>query len=195
MNVGVFGGTFDPPHTGHLIVAQDAALALRLDRVLFVPAATPPHKLGRRMTPAATRARMLELAIAGDPTFSWSRLELDRTGPSFTVDTLAALFESQPDNHWTLLLGADQYTEFDTWREPDRIRELARVAVMAREGETGGMGPEERGDVRVPVTRVDISATEIRRRVASGEPIRYLVPAAVESFIFEQRLYTETAVV
>lgn len=212
MNIGVFGGTFDPPHTGHLIAAQDAAVALRLDRVLFIPAAAPPHKRGMPVLAADLRARMLELAVSGDPRFAVDRLELDRPGPSFTVDTLALLRTRYPGAEWTLLVGADQYADFGTWRAPERIREHARIAVLTRAGQGGsggrigdapapGGGTEAPsatelpgGDVRVDVTRIDISATAVRRRVAAGLSIRYLVPDAVEAFIFEQRLYRRNGV-
>jgi nicotinate-nucleotide adenylyltransferase len=201
VNIGLFGGTFDPPHNGHLIVAQDAALALSLDRVLFMPAAQPPHKLGRAMSPAALRADMLELAIAGNPLFALSSLELQREGPSYTIETLASLTAQEPGVTWTLLLGADQYAEFETWRQPGAIRRLARIAVLARGGGSdgtaataaAGLPPVEQlkdGDVRVQVTRIDISATQVRARVAAGQPIRYMVPVAVEQFIFEHGLYS-----
>lgn len=208
MNIGLFGGSFDPPHAGHLIVAQDALLALGLDRVLFVPAAHPPHKRDIRLTAAVQRARMLELALAGDPRFAMDPVELERSGPSFTVDTLAELCAREPGAEWTLLIGADQYAEFDTWREPGRIRELARLAVLTRRGEDGSRTDDSRlggdpgsawsvpavrelpgGDLSVDVTRIDISATAVRHRVAAGLSIRYLVPPRVEEFICEQRLY------
>jgi nicotinate-nucleotide adenylyltransferase len=206
VNAGIFGGTFDPPHTGHLIVAQDAALALGLDRILFIPAAQPPHKQGVVRTAGELRAHMVGLAIRGDARFELDRVELERRGPSFTVDTLNDLRERHPDTSWTLLMGADQYALFDTWRDPDGIRNLARLAVLTRGGTDGvpaGAGnyaqeatsarpvAVERADgtVAIEVTRVDVSSTAIRDRVATGLPIRYLVPAAVEAFIFEQRLY------
>jgi nicotinate-nucleotide adenylyltransferase len=196
VNVGLFGGTFDPPHTGHLIVAQDAALALGLDRILFVPAARPPHKTGTVVSPAPLRLAMLELAVGGDPRFVIDRTELERSGPSFTVDTLRTLAGAWPGTALTLLIGADQYAEFGTWREPDTIRQLARVAVLDRGPGTGGApgpAPAARplgdGVVAVSVTRIDVSSTEVRRRVAAGLPIRYLVPAAVEQFIVDHRLY------
>ncbi|HSJ32633.1 MAG TPA: nicotinate-nucleotide adenylyltransferase [Longimicrobiales bacterium] len=210
MNIGVFGGTFDPPHTGHLIVAQDAALALGLDRILFVPAARPPHKRGVDVTAPAVRAEMLQLAISDDARFGMDTLELDRPGASYTVDTLRELAAREPLVRWTLLIGADQYEEFATWRDPDEIRRLAQLAVLTRGGThggaadapgAGGTGPDEgdpaapvahrigHGDVALQVTRIDISATEVRRRVAAGLPIRYLVPRAVEEFIFERKLY------
>jgi nicotinate-nucleotide adenylyltransferase len=210
VNTGIFGGTFDPPHLGHLIVARDAALALGLDRVLFVPAASPPHKQGVQMTPARQRAQMLELAIRGDEHFSMDTLELKRQGASYSIDTLRELTGRHPDVHWTLLIGADQYREFATWRDPEQIRRLARIAVVMRGGTHGAAEVEamgtayyaphrppvhdlDNGDVAVGATRIDISATSIRRRVADGLPIRYLVPPAVEDFIFEQGLYVETA--
>lgn len=221
-HIGIFGGTFDPPHAGHLIVAQDAALALGLDRILFVPAARPPHKRGATVSEPAQRAEMLARAIAGDDRFSMDTLELDRAGASYTVDTLRELAGRNPAAHWTLLIGADQYGEFHTWREPDVIRSLARIAVLMRAGRTGtgaeadatdgtpgraassesAGGPAvadlirprvrdlEHGDVALDVTRIDISATAVRARVAAGLPIRYLVPRAVEEFIFERKLYT-----
>lgn len=206
MNIGLFGGTFDPPHTGHLIVAQDAALALGLDRVLFIPAAQPPHKQGAVVSGPELRASMVSLAIGSDDRFELDRVELERQGASFTVDTLRSLHERTPDARWTLLIGADQFAEFATWRDPDEIRRLAHLAVLTRSG-TGGARPAGRGAgpvaagglgvadlkdgaVAVAVTRIDISSTTIRARVAAGLPIRYLVPEAVERFIFERRLYS-----
>jgi nicotinate-nucleotide adenylyltransferase len=203
VNVGILGGTFDPPHNGHLIVAQDAALALGLDRILFIPAARPPHKQNVTISPAELRAGMLRRAIEGDPRFGLDLLELERTGPSWTVDTLRALSQGSPGTRWTLLMGVDQYAEFGSWREPGEIRGLARIGVLSRSGLSGGVvaagaadlaqlrtTPLPDGDMQVEVTRIDISSTQIRARVAAGLPIRYLVPAAVEDFIFETGLYS-----
>jgi nicotinate-nucleotide adenylyltransferase len=195
---GLFGGTFDPPHAGHLIVAQDAALALGLDRILFVPAAVPPHKQSTSITPAPLRLRMLELALADDGRFGVDPVELQRQGPSYTVDTLRHLTARTP-GEWTLLIGADQYLEFGTWHDTDAIRTMAAIAVLDRAGLTPG-DPHADGALpgtarlpdgarRVAVTRIDISATAIRARVAAGLPIRYLVPAVVERFIVEHGLY------
>jgi nicotinate-nucleotide adenylyltransferase len=203
VKVGIFGGTFDPPHAGHLIVAQDAALALGLDRILFIPAAQPPHKRHLAISAADVRAQMLELAVSGNDQFGVDLRELRRTGPSYTVDTLRELVAEQPGTEWTLLIGIDQYAEFQTWREPDAIRSLARLAVLTRSGaeaERGGAASaaagagarvRELGDgvVQVAVTRVDISSTEVRARAAEGVPIRYLVPDAVAQVILERRLY------
>lgn len=193
MRLGLFGGTFDPPHVGHLIVAQDAAVALQLDRIVFIPAAQPPHKRERSVSPAAQRARMLELAIEGDDRYVLDPVELQRTGPSYTADTLRELRERLPDADLTLLIGRDQYDELESWREPAVVRSLARMAVMTRGEPSRGAAavtPLADGAVRVDVTRIDVSSTEIRRRVAAGVPIRHLVPRAVEQFIFDNRLYS-----
>lgn len=192
MKVGLFGGTFDPPHIGHLIVAHDAMHALRLDRIVFVPAASPPHKPAAEVTSAEHRVRMLELAVAGNVRFGIDRIELDRPGPSYTVDTLKALHARDAGVEWTLLVGADQFDEFATWRSPDEIRRLARIAVLSRAGTTGtattaGVSPADR---QVDVTRIDISSTALRERVASGRPVRYLVPDDVASYMIEHRLYS-----
>lgn len=184
MRLGIFGGTFDPPHIGHLIVAQDAHAALNLDRVIFVPAAVPPHKRTVRITAAAIRLEMLRAAIAGNPIFDVDDLELRREGPSYTVDTLRALRARTPEATLVLLLGADQYRDLHTWHESAEIRRLAEIAVLARGGVTLADG--------VPVTdvtRIDVSGSAIRRRVAEGLPIRYLVPEPVERLIAKYGLY------
>lgn len=187
MRVGVFGGTFDPPHLGHLVVAQDACTALALDRILFVLAAEPPHKLGLAHAPAAVRLEMLQAALAGDDRFEPSDLELRRAGPSYTVDTLRQLAEEYPGAELVLLVGADQAREFHTWRSPEAIVGLATVVALSREGDAAaGLDPRVRA---LPVTRLDISATAIRRRVADGLPIRYLVAPRVEAIIRRERLY------
>lgn len=202
MKVGILGGTFDPPHAGHLIVAQDAVLALDLDRLVFIPAAQPPHKQEQTVTEASLRLRMLELAVRDDDRFEVDTLELEREGASYTVDTLRALRAREPQTEWVLLIGWDQYREFHTWHEPDEILRLATLAVVSREGlgaeaEGAAVGVAELrpGVAGVAVTRIDISSTMIRRRVARGLPIRYLVPEAVERFILEQRLYSRNGAV
>ena len=185
MRLGVFGGTFDPPHIGHLIVAQDARRALGLDRVVFVPASIPPHKRTDSITPPGTRLAMVRAAIAGDTGFEVDDLELRREGPSWTVETLRSLRSRLPDAELILLIGSDQYAEFESWREPGEIRRLARLAVLTREG-----GADQPDDVdTVAVTRIDVSSTGIRARAAAGEPIRYLVPNAVEALIRLHGLY------
>jgi nicotinate-nucleotide adenylyltransferase len=191
MRLGIFGGTFDPPHVGHLIVAQDAAVALDLDRVLFVPAGTPPHKRDRALTAGDIRLAMIRAATAGNGRFDVDALELERgEGPSYTVDTLRALADRHPGAELWLLIGCDQWDEFSTWRASEEVLRLASVGVMSRGGEERGPGPESRDRVRfIDVTRIDVSSTEIRRRVGVGESVRYLVPDPVIEIIFRERLY------
>jgi nicotinate-nucleotide adenylyltransferase len=186
VRLGLFGGTFDPPHLGHLIAAQEAWSALQLDRLLWMPARHPPHKKVEQVSSPRIRVELLEAAVAGDRRFSVSELEVRRPGPSYTVDTLRALREEYPEAGLYLLLGADQYRDLDSWREPEEIRRLAGIGVFARAGEDPRPAA---GVTRIRIPRVDISATEIRRRVASGEPIRYLVPLSVERLIVEHGLY------
>lgn len=188
--LGILGGTFDPPHIGHLIVAQDAYTALELDRILFIPAAVPPHKQGRDVTPAAVRMAMLEAAIAGDERFETRDLELRRPGPSYTVDTLRELRAADPDCALFLLIGADQYRALHTWKEPETICELAKLVVLRREGDSYRASDQVRAPDRdLEVTRIDVSSTEVRRRVAAGEPTRYLVPSGVGQIIEREGLY------
>jgi len=191
VRLGVFGGTFDPPHVGHLIVAQDACTVLGLDRVLFVAAAVPPHKQDRVTTPAPLRLEMLEAALDGDERFEACAHELRRAGPSYTVDTLRELRRERPGAEIFLLLGADQVRELHLWREPAAIAELATIVELSRAGVDAA--PPGNGMVcrRLEVTPIGLSSTEIRRRVRAGEPIRYLVPPAVESIIRREGLYRE----
>jgi nicotinate-nucleotide adenylyltransferase len=191
VRLGVFGGTFDPPHTGHVIVAQDACEALKLDRLLFVPAAQPPHKRHVETTPAATRLELVRAAVAGDPRFEVCDIELRRAGPSYMVDTLAELAATHPGDDLFLLLGADQFRELHTWKSPERVASLAHLVLLSR----GGVEDAKPG-LDVPfetlvVTRIDISATDVRQRAAQGRSVRYLVPAAVESLIESERLYRD----
>lgn len=188
MNVGIFGGTFDPPHLGHLVAAQDACVTLSLDKFLFVPAAQPPHKVQARVSSAAVRLEMVRAAIADNPRFAVSTIELDRAGPSYTVDTLRQLRTDFPQATLFLLIGVDQVKEFSTWREPDEVARLADIAMLTRGGEELSA---QAGFVRksVPVTRLDISSTLIRTRIAKHQPVRYLVPSAVHEIIRREGLY------
>jgi nicotinate-nucleotide adenylyltransferase len=190
VRIGVFGGTFDPPHLGHLVVASDACGALGLDRVLWIPSAVPPHKVNTVQAPAQARLEMVRAAIEGDPRFEADDLELRRPGPSYTVDTLRGLAERHPGAELVLLIGADNLREIPGWREPGEILRLARVAVLSRDG--AGVPPDAPVPaVAVAVTRVDVSATEVRRRAAAGETIRYLVPDAVRALVERRGLYRE----
>ncbi len=188
MRIGVFGGTFDPPHTGHVLVAGDACETLGLDLVLWVPVALQPLKDAPPLAPAADRRRMVELTIRDDPRFSLDTVEMDRGGLSFTVDTLEALTERQPGAKLVLLIGADAWASFDQWRDPTRILTLAEVAVIARAGESprtvAGHTPRV-----VTARRVDVSSTEIRDRVRRGLPITGFVSEAVREHITAAGLY------
>lgn len=190
LRLGILGGTFDPPHLGHLIVARDAAEALELDRVLLVLAARPPHK-ARAAAPADTRMAMLEAAVDDDPLLEASDVELRRDGPSYTVDTLARLRADHPEAQLFLLIGVDQWRQLATWKDPEGIARMATVAVMARAGDTpAAVDPGVAVKARsVPVTRIDVSATEIRARVREGKSIRHLVPEAVRRIIEREGLY------
>ncbi|CAN5660268.1 nicotinate-nucleotide adenylyltransferase [soil metagenome] len=188
MRIGVFGGTFDPPHLGHLIVASAAFETLRLERILFVPAAVPPHKLGMVIATAEQRLEMVKVSVAGDTRFEVDELELHRPGSSFTVDTLRTLRERHRGSELFFLLGADQLRELHTWRDPDEVSTLATLAVLSR----GGDQLPEAGRYRflpVAVPRIDIAATEIRRKVQAGESIRYLVTERVREMIQDWGLY------
>ena len=194
--LGILGGTFDPPHVGHLIVAQDAWARLELDRLILVPARVPPHKPAGAPTAPELRLEMTRAAIAGDGRFQVDELELRRQGPSYTVDTLRTLAERHPDAELFLLLGADQLSEFASWREPQEVARLARLAVFDRLDLSVEQARSllERDGVevaveRVDVTRIDVSSTMIRERVRLGLPIRYLVPAGVEEVVRREGLY------
>lgn len=191
LRVGIFGGTFDPFHVGHLVVAQDALELLELDRMVFVPAGTPPHKDPSEVSSAETRAAMVRAGVGDDPRFAVDDLELRRPGTSWTVDTLRALAQADPDHDLFLLMGADQLADFHRWREPHEVARLASVVVMARDGEQPRVADGFALDpLVVPVTRLDISSTRIRARVREGRSIRYLVPDGVLRIIREERLYT-----
>lgn len=189
MKIGLFGGTFDPPHIGHLIAAQDACTALSLDRFLFIPAAVPPHKRDAGVSSQEIRLAMLKAAVAGNPAFEISETELRRTGPSYTVETLRQLATKFPDDELFLLIGVDQVRDFGTWREPDEIMKLARVVMVTRGGEDEPGAQSRYVTHTVNVTRIDVSSTMIRARVAAGESIRYLVPDAVAEIIAREGLY------
>jgi nicotinate-nucleotide adenylyltransferase len=193
--LGIFGGTFDPLHLGHLVAAQDVLEALSLDRVLFVPARRSPHRPEEPRASSMTRLRMVQSAIEGDQRFEVRDLELRRESPSFTVDTLRRLADEEAGSELFLIIGADQWSVFSRWREPAEIVRLAELAVMTR----GGERPIEAGSefgadgapafVEVPVTRVDVSATLVRERAAAGRSTRYLVPEEVRRIIETDHLY------
>jgi nicotinate-nucleotide adenylyltransferase len=186
VRLGILGGSFDPPHVGHLLAAVDAFEALALDRMILVPAAVQPLKAGQARATPAQRLAMTRLLVEGDPRFAVDPIEIERDGLSFTVDTLAAFALRFPQAERFFLVGADVLASFDRWREPERILELATLAVMAR---TGDPAPTPPGAVRLETRRVDLSSTEVRTRVAGGRPIRGFVPDAVERYIAAEGLY------
>ncbi len=193
MRVGVYGGTFDPIHVGHLIIGELAREALELDRLLFVVAKRPPHKVSEVITPAKFRLEMVRLATLDNPFFEPSDIEIRRGGVSYTVDTLQALSEELDLARERLffLMGADSLVDFPSWRQPDRILELATVVALRRPGvDLSDVDPEYLRRVRLlPTPLIEISATNIRQRVSRGCSIRYLVPEPVIDYIREHKLY------
>ncbi len=196
--IGILGGTFDPPHVGHLWLATLAADAIGLDRVLFMPAAQPPHKGGRLITKAADRVLMTRLAIASDDLLDLTLLEMHRSGPSYTIDSVDELLATYgTDAALYLLMAADSLAQIDTWREPDALLERIEWVVGPRPGTDlpDRTALEERFGAaasRIHLLKgpsLDVSSSEIRRRVAGGHAIRYLVPRGVEEFIDERGLY------
>lgn len=179
--IAMLGGTFDPPHVGHLVVAQDVLERLSLDRLIVVPAGDPPHR-GATL-PARDRLELVRLAFGGDDRIEVSDVEVGRSGPSYTVDTLEWLRQRFEPAALYLVIGADQLRTFGTWHRPGRILELATLAVMTRPGEEDLL---ERADVpfeRVQVTRVDLSSTRVRARLGEGQSIRYLVPERIREMV------------
>lgn len=198
MRIGIYGGTFDPVHMGHLVLAETCREQCHLDRVIFIPAGIPPHKQGRELTAGPLRAEMLEFAVAGHPEFSVDRSEIKRTGPSYTVDTLRGLRQAYPNDELFFLMGADSLAEFSLWKEPREIAALASLIVVNR----GTQPPPELETLvpllsaesvariqRVTMPGIDISASDLRRRAHSGHSLRYLTPRAVERFIIERQIY------
>lgn len=189
MRIGLLGGSFDPPHIGHLLAASDAYEALSLDRVLFIPAAVQPLKAAQRVTPADHRLAMTRLLVGEDLRFAVDAIEIERGGLSYMVDTLATLSARWDDVELFLLVGTDVTGTFARWREPARIGQLATLVVLQRAGdepELSGMPPTTRV---LPTRRIDVSSTEIRRRVAEGRSIHGFVPDSVADFIAAQGLY------
>lgn len=187
--VGIFGGSFDPIHHAHLVVAQVVLERLGLQAIRFVPAGVQPFKAGRHAAPAPDRAAMVERAIAGHPRFVLDRIELERAGPSYTVDTLTALRARDPEIPLALLVGADAAADIGDWHRAAELPGLARIVVFGRPGASVPASPLVHEVVEVPA--LEISATEIRRRVRLGLSVRYWVPDAVAEYIATHRLYLD----
>jgi nicotinate-nucleotide adenylyltransferase len=206
MRIGIYGGSFNPVHLGHLIAAECCREQAQLDRVLFMPAATPPHKQGQLLADAADRVAMLTLAVGGHEAFAVSTIEVDRGGVSYTVDTLAVLAERHPHDTLALLLGPDALAQLPTWREPRTIADrcelvavererLDDVAAIARDvGLADLLGQERLAALiaaRVRMPAIGVRASDLRAAVASGTSIRYRTPRAVEAFIMSHGLYRD----
>jgi nicotinate-nucleotide adenylyltransferase len=215
--LGILGGTFNPIHLGHLVLADSFRERLALDRVLFVPAGTPPHKPGTALAPALHRYAMVSLAVAGHPAFVASPVEVERAGPSYSIDTVARLAGDGPGARLFFLMGSDTFLDLPTWRTPERLGSFATLAVghrtgsafapdgpaaaaiLARLGRPGWrrvppVAPEALapGDCALVETRsLDVSAREIRAGVAAGDSVRYRVPLAVAEYIADHGLYRE----
>jgi nicotinate-nucleotide adenylyltransferase len=196
--LGILGGMFNPPHLGHLVCAQEAHSQLGLDAVLFMPVAAPPHKEASEDPGAERRFELCRLAVRGDERFGVSRLEIERGGASYTVDTLTALHERHPEDELIFIAGGDVAASLPTWREPSRVLELAGFAVAERRGAVredvierwralGDAAPA--GPLFLDMPRIDVSSSEVRRRVRDGRPVRYLVPDPVVAYIEAHGLY------
>lgn len=204
MRVGIFGGTFDPIHYGHLIVAEQAREQAGLDQVWFVLSARPPHKADRVVTPFDRRAEMLTLALAGhEDRFRVETIERDRPGLSYTADTLDALAETHPGTDWFLILGADSVRDLPGWYEPLRIVDRATILAAGRPGHPAWSAAElaaglgiDAGRVRlqsVDIPLIEIASRDLRRRAAEGRSLLFQLPRAVEVYIREKKLYRPTA--
>jgi nicotinate-nucleotide adenylyltransferase len=194
--LGLLGGTFNPPHLAHLVCAQEAFVQLELDRVVWIPVFEPPHKEVEAEPGVEHRIALCQAAVGDDPRFDVSRIEADVPGRSYTVDTLRRLHESSPEDELTFIVGGDMAHALPTWHEPEAVLALATLGVAEREGvrrndiaeRLSGLAGADR--IRFfDMPRLDISSSMIRRRVANGHPIRYLVPDAVASYVAERGLY------
>lgn len=197
MKVGVFGGSFDPIHYGHLVAAEEVRFRLQLPEIIFVPAGQPPHKLKRKMSPVEDRVAMVSLAIAANPYFRISRVDVDRPGPHYTVDTLELLKrELGQDVEIHFIVGLDSLMEMWMWREPLRLLQNCIVVAVTRPGyeDLSKLAPDIRkaGEGRimmVPIPRMDISSSNLRQRVKDGAPIKYQLPEVVEEYVYQNGLY------
>jgi len=191
--IGLFGGTFDPPHNAHLALARTARDGLKLDEVRWIPAGQPWQKT-RRVSSAADRAAMVALAIDGEPGFVMDRIEIDREGPSYTLDTVRAFQADGLDAEWVLLIGADQYAGLHTWRDWPELLSRVLLAVANRPGPLPPVHPDvlRHPHRAVPLPMLDISSTDIRERVSRGEAITPLVPPQVARYIDQHALYRES---
>ena len=198
MRVGVFGGTFDPIHIGHLVAAEETRVQLKLERVVFVPAGLPPHKLANHISPVEHRLAMVQLAIASNPYFTVSRVDIDRFGPCYTVETMELLRDEWgPGVELYFIMGSDSLADILTWYKPERLIRLCRLAVVKRPGydvdikELDRLLPGIASRVQfINSPLIDVASCDIRRRVREGLSIKYQVPEAVERYIYEHGVYS-----
>ena len=195
MKLGLFGGTFDPIHLGHLILAEQCREACKLDKVWFVVAGEPPHKRGDR-TAASHRLEMVRIAIAGHPSLEVSEIETNRPGPHYSVETLEAIHAERPDDDLHFIIGADSLVDLPIWREPERIARLATIVVVNRPGidaadtsQIPNLGPDARPFRFVTIPQIGIASSDLRRRMAEGRSVRYMIPRGVEAYLDAHKLY------
>ncbi|MGE5315119.1 MAG: nicotinate-nucleotide adenylyltransferase [Acidobacteriota bacterium] len=193
MRIGIYGGTFNPPHLGHLITAEHVREEAKLDRILFIPSFISPHKRQGEEGNAEDRLAMTRLAIEGNPFFECSDYEVRKGDVSYTVETLGHLLRSRPDAAFSVIIGMDNYRTLDAWKDPAKILERSEIIVMNRaavaEGKPAGISDDR---IRfIPVPDIELSSSAIRRRVREGLSIRYLVPRTVEQYILTHHLYRE----
>jgi nicotinate-nucleotide adenylyltransferase len=204
MRTGVFGGTFDPIHVGHLILAEQCREQAKLEQVLFVPAALPPHKQGQTLTSFGQRVEMLALAISGHPPFRVEELEKDRAGPSYTVDTLMQLQHQRPGDELCFIIGSDSLHDLPLWYQPRRILELATLLVVLRADWPAFSARELKDSLKlgddfalryqvVEAPLITVASRDIRRRIGEGRSVRYMIPRAVEAYIADKGLYRDGA--
>jgi nicotinate-nucleotide adenylyltransferase len=197
--VGIYGGTFDPPHIGHLILAAEARARLRLDRLLWILTPDPPHKQDQHITPLGHRLAMVQLAIAGDPGFELSRVDVNRPGPQYAVDTVRILAEKDPTANLVYLIGGDSLRDLPSWHRPaDLVALCAFLGVVRRPGDEVDLPSLEKtipglsAKIRfVDAPLLDIASHEIRARAAQGRPFRYFLPPAVYGYILDHHLYAQ----
>lgn len=197
MKIGVIGGTFDPPHIGHLVIAEQAYFQLGLDVVWFAPVGNPPHKTHNRVSPVVHRIEMTRLSITGNPHFMVSRADVDRPPPHYITELFETLVQQQPDTEWHLIIGADSLSEMPRWYQPQRLLQLTRFAVASRVTAVPDMDSLEAAlpGISAQVDRldcpmIDLASRELQRRVNVGLPIRYMVHEDVASYISAHHLYT-----
>lgn len=189
--IGILGGTFDPIHLGHLVLAEQVKEKLKLDQVIFIPCLRSPHKTRQKLSPAQDRFRMTRLALEDNSGFSVSDIELKRKGLSYTVDTLRELKKLHPHSQIYFLTGSDVVHELDAWKHPEQIYRLAKVVIATRPGfdEFDRRNRFAKKSIVVPITGIGVSSSEIRQRVKKGKSITYLVPSRVEDYIKKKKLY------